>query len=669
MKACLMILWMALLMMCAAPLKINAQSRALEGRFDAPPPKAAHNLVKRGMDLAGGGRIEDAVATLKKAIAAAPNFVEAHIQYIRLRADFQGRVDEVKAEYEALMTKDPANPVYPMALAEAMAGNRMALYKKVAELAPEWSWGHYANSFVIMGRAFRMMNEKYDGKGEQILAEGLRAIEKDGSVPAFYRWAITIQQDLGRIDDAILTAEKMAARPELRAGGLSHLWRLRLAKAKGTEEARSSLEAELAKLSKSSRDIELLAAVREAYVALLKDQAGADAAESRIRRLDPSWYPERGKASFIVVNNISGLPYALLIANRQFAIYEKARRISLGREPDWRKETRELEGLFAFGPNPALKKFIYSMLFVSARNGGALEAMIKYGEQLNALDGSDVAVLARIALAMAEKKTDLPMALDYARRADTALAEFRPMTRPPDIPVNEFESRFSLKDQQENHRRQLALALDAVGRVLFLMGQVEESEQKLRRSVELNRSETSLTHLAETLRQLGHDDESEKILLEINAKLLESVKNRFVNRPAKDFHLESIDGRWYRLSDLKGKVVLVNFWATWCGPCISEMPLFARIYEKYREQGFELLAISGDDPADRELVGQFAQKHQLNFPVLYDEGAAKLYDVDGYPVSVFIDRQGNVRFVQDGAFDAVGRRLEIILNELLNLPR
>lgn len=668
MKACLMTLWMALWLACATTMNISAQTGDLGRRYDAPAPKVARALVKRGTDLAGRDRIDEAVATLKKAIASAPNFFEAHREYIRMKADFQGKVDEVKAEYEALMIKEPDNPVYPMALAEVLVGNRMARYKKVAELAPEWSWGHYAKSFVILSRAFETHNEKYDGKGEQILAEVLKAIEKDGAALIFYRRAIKIQENLDRIDDAILTAEKMTARPELRAEGLGQLWRLRLTKAQGTEEARSSLKAELTKLSKGSRDVNLLAAIREAYGTLLKDPASADAVERQIRRLDPAWYPERGKASFSVLSNSSGTPYALLIANRQFAIHEKSKQITLRREPDWRKETRQLESLFELGPNPPLKKLIYMLLFVSARNGGAIEAMIKYGEQLSALDATDVAPLARIALAMADKKADLPRALDYARRAEAALAEFRP-TRPPDIPVGEFASRFSLKNQQENHQRQQALALDAVGWVLFQMGQASESEAKLRRSVELNRAETSLTHLAETLKQLSHNEEAEKIMLEINAKLLESVKSRFVNRPAKDFQLESIDGRRRRLSDLKGKVVLVNFWATWCGPCVAEMPMFARVYEKYKERGFELLAISDDDPADRHLVRQFAQKHQLNFPVLYDEGIAKLYDVDGYPVSVIIDRQGNVRYLQDGPFDVGGRRLEIILNELLNSLR
>jgi len=664
MKACLTTLWTALCLTSATSLNVSAQTGDLGRRFDAPAPKVARALVKRGIDLAGRDRIDEAVATLKKAIAAAPNFFEAHLEYIRLKADFQGKIDEVKAEYESLMVKEPDNPVYPMALAVALRKSQMARYKKVSELAPEWSWGHYARSFVIQDRAFYVMNEKYDGKGEQILAEVLKAIEKDGAALDFYTRSIKIQEDLDRIDDAILTAEKMAAQPELRAEGLGHLWRLRLAKAKGTGDAKAGLKLELAKLSRDSRDIKLLAAVLEAYVTLLKYSTGADAVERRIRRLDSAWYLERGKSGTALVS-AGGIPYGIRITNRQFAIHEKVKQISLQREPDWRKETRQIESLFALGPNPKLKKFIYEILFNSARKGGSLEAMIKYGEQLSALDGADTIPLSRIALAMADKKTDLPRALDYARRAEAALAEFRPVTRSPDIPVDEFESRFSLKNQQENHRRQQALALDAVGWVLFQMSQASKAEAKLRRSVELNRAETSLTHLAETLKQLGHNEEAEKITMEISAKLLESVKSRFVNRPAKDFQLDSIDGRKRRLSDLKGKVVLVNFWATWCGPCVAEMPLFARVYEKYKERGFELLAISDDDLADRDLVRQFAQKHQLNFPVLYDDGIARLYDVDGYPVSVFIDRQGNLRYVQDGPFDVGGRRLEIILNELL----
>src|SRR5262245_18867937 len=187
MKACLMTLWLALCLSCAAALNIGAQTVDLGRRFDSPAPKAARDLVKRGIDLAGRDRIDEAVATVKKAIATAPNFFEAHLEYIRLKADFQGKIDEVKAEYEALTVKEPDNPVYLMAQAWALGKSQMAHYKKVAELAPEWSWGHYARSFVIQGRAFYALNEKYDGKGEQILAEVIKAIEKDGAALDFYK--------------------------------------------------------------------------------------------------------------------------------------------------------------------------------------------------------------------------------------------------------------------------------------------------------------------------------------------------------------------------------------------------------------------------------------------------------------------------------------------------
>lgn len=87
--------------------------------------------------------------------------------------------------------------------------------------------------------------------------------------------------------------------------------------------------------------------------------------------------------------------------------------------------------------------------------------------------------------------------------------------------------------------------------------------------------------------------------------------------------------------------------------------------EKYKDQGFEILAVSDDDPGDREKVLRFAKEHHLNFPVLYDEGVVNLYDVIGYPGNIFIDRQGSVRYIASGSFEDGTRRLEILLNELI----
>ncbi|MGH9837063.1 MAG: hypothetical protein ACRD9Y_28885 [Blastocatellia bacterium] len=106
---------MVVLLICALTPGAGAQNTDWARRLDTPPPKAARALVERGVDLAGRDRIDEAIAALKKAIAAAPNFLEAHREYIRVKAYFKGKKDEVKAEYEALMAKEPDNPVYPMA--------------------------------------------------------------------------------------------------------------------------------------------------------------------------------------------------------------------------------------------------------------------------------------------------------------------------------------------------------------------------------------------------------------------------------------------------------------------------------------------------------------------------------------------------------------------------
>ncbi|MGZ8844363.1 MAG: peroxiredoxin family protein [Pyrinomonadaceae bacterium] len=633
--------------------------------LDTLPPPAARDLVKRGTEFASQDRVEEAIAAIRKAIAIAPNYLEAHRQYLRLKIQFQGKVDEARSEYESLMAREPANPVYPVAMSQTLLGRvaTFPLLKKAAELAPEWSWGHYAKSFVILGRDFDVMNDKYEGRGDQMMAEVLKAIEQNGSVEIFYLRAIHIRERLNQVDEAIPIAEKMAAETSLQAKGLTELWRLRLAKAKGSDAAKENLRSELAKLAAESKEVLLLAAIRNAYATLLKDPAAADAVERKIRKVDSGWYAERGEANFEVQLNSTGIPFPVLAANRQLSIYTKLREIVVRREADNRKQMREIENLLLLHPNPGLKRLIYGILFGVARRAEDIQSMKTYGAALLLLDRTNTSPLSRIALTMAARKVSLPTALRYARRAEAAMAEFRPMSRPLDIPAIDFESRFSVANQQENFKRQQALALDAVGYVLFQMGDHQQAKVKLSRSVEVNKTESSLAHLAAVLEKLGRTDEAQKIGRELDASVLETVKRQFVNRPSKDFQLEAIDGRKYRLSDLKGKVVLINFWATWCAPCVGEMPALAKTYVKYKDRGFEIMAVSTDDANERDKVREFARAHALPFPVLFDDGVARLYDIDSYPGNVFIGRDGNIKYSQ-GTFEG-DRRLEIILDELL----
>ena len=111
-----------------------------------------------------------------------------------------------------------------------------------------------------------------------------------------------------------------------------------------------------------------------------------------------------------------------------------------------------------------------------------------------------------------------------------------------------------------------------------------------------------------------------------------------------NFTLKDIDGASVKLTDYKGKVVLLNFWATWCGPCKLEIPEFVEAYERYREKGFVILGVlSEDDPAPAELRS-FMAKFKMNYPVFreHQELAAANGELWALPTSFLIDRQGSI---------------------------
>jgi len=112
---------------------------------------------------------------------------------------------------------------------------------------------------------------------------------------------------------------------------------------------------------------------------------------------------------------------------------------------------------------------------------------------------------------------------------------------------------------------------------------------------------------------------------------------------APDFTFPDLNGREVSLSDHRGKVVLVNIWATWCPPCRQEMPSMQRLYEKFKGENFEILAI-GIDSEGREAVAPFMRKMSLTFPALLDPGETirPLYGITGVPESFIIDKKGIV---------------------------
>ena len=118
--------------------------------------------------------------------------------------------------------------------------------------------------------------------------------------------------------------------------------------------------------------------------------------------------------------------------------------------------------------------------------------------------------------------------------------------------------------------------------------------------------------------------------------------------PAPAFTLTSLNGQQAALSQYRGQVVMVNFWATWCGPCQQEMPLLDQMYRKYKAAGFTLIGVNVDKeaPAVKDLL----TRKPVSFPVLLDPAnqVSKAYHVDEMPSSVIIDRKGAIRFVHRG---------------------
>jgi len=627
--------------------------------LNAPVPASARALVDQGKQLIHQEKFDNAVSVYKKAITIAPDYLKAHVEYIRLKIYYQLSYDEVRDEYDALIAKEPENPVYPMALtmgALALAPARVtqARYAHVATLAPEWSWGHYAKACSLADR-----------DPDAAVMELNKALEIDPSMTEAWNQLISIQEKAQRIDDAIATGTKMAAQPQSYAAGMLTLWRLRFAKENGSTEAKTKLRTELDRLSATSKDVELLTAARTVCKNILKDDDAVKNVEARLKKIEPDWYVGRDVTAVMTVSNFSGVRRQEPIAGRQIPL--RAQSANLNDEEKTPAERIRLqEELLKQNPSPTVRRYIYETLFKIAESAKDSEAILKYGQALIELDPTDTAINARMALVLAESETTLPQAVKYAALAYQSTAEFRLIQCPPMTDPDYFADNVNDQRQRTIYKNVRTLALEAQGWTLCKTGKCADGEPLLREAVELDRSERNLMHLSAALRMMGRIEDADKAAAEASNEYAESIKRKFTNDAAPDFQLETLDGRKVRLSDYKGKVVLLNFWATWCASCAQEMPRLVELYDKYRNRGIEILAISTDEKTDHPKVARYVKQRNLNFTVLFDNGMEKSYGIDGLPTSVVVDKQGVIRYRLEGLdYKDEFRKAEIVLNELL----
>jgi len=142
-----------------------------------------------------------------------------------------------------------------------------------------------------------------------------------------------------------------------------------------------------------------------------------------------------------------------------------------------------------------------------------------------------------------------------------------------------------------------------------------------------------------------------------------------INTPAPAFRLMDLDGTVHSLPDYQGKVVFLNFWATWCGPCKVEMPAMEALYQAFRSQGLEILAVSVDQQG-AAVTRPFKEAMGLSFPILHDSDyqVGLVYGARTLPMTYVIDRQGIIRQRVFGARDWDSPEARKLMRDMLEEP-
>ncbi|MDP5135282.1 TlpA family protein disulfide reductase [Rheinheimera baltica] len=135
--------------------------------------------------------------------------------------------------------------------------------------------------------------------------------------------------------------------------------------------------------------------------------------------------------------------------------------------------------------------------------------------------------------------------------------------------------------------------------------------------------------------------------------------------PAPDFTLKALDGANLRLAEQRGDIVLINFWASWCGPCIQEMPQLDKLAQKYQMLGVQVWGVNVEN--DSAAAKAYLNKVQVQFPVLFDtdNSASKAYQVEAMPTTVIIDKDGQLRTVHRGYKPGYEKKYEDDIKTLL----
>ncbi|MGJ8693665.1 MAG: TlpA family protein disulfide reductase [Thalassotalea sp.] len=154
-------------------------------------------------------------------------------------------------------------------------------------------------------------------------------------------------------------------------------------------------------------------------------------------------------------------------------------------------------------------------------------------------------------------------------------------------------------------------------------------------------------------------------LVALSCCTLPSVANELINTTAPDFTLKSMAGENLNLTEQRGNIIVLNFWASWCGPCRKEMPILQEFHDKYTYLGVQVWGINVEQ--ENQAGRDFINNIKVDFPILFDakNTLSALYQVDAMPTTVIVDRNGQVRYVFRGYKDGYEKKYAKAIKKLI----
>lgn len=589
--------WIKLFLMCClsiwlwgASIPLLAQSTATQTTIYTLGTKSdtAKTLSDQANELYQTQDYKSALAKIQEALDKDPNSFELHNLYVAIQLMLLPP-DRVRQEYLDKMAKNPANPVFPLILAR----NRVLLIdgeaiqdllEKACTVATDSVVGQSA--LIDLYRFYKEDPAKAEEAYKKAIALDPSNHEMIASLAAFQ------VEELKKFDEALALYQSLLKQNPKNYEAAIGVMSVKLAKAGHSDAAKAEMHKEL-KALKTTEPLsrELLAEVRNAYWVFLKDEAEYEAISKEINEKFPSKGVVPGLMGFSTMTD-TGEPYQLIFSGRRYFWALKLNTITKDQKTLLVDRIAQLEALNKENPDDeTFRAHLLEQVFdlsVEAKDITKQEALV---DQILAIEPRKVRLLNKLASSLAENPADLEKALKYNQRALESL-EQRAKSK-PDTQGDE--------ERQYHLRRSKAAFLETRGTIQLKMEKLADAEASFQQALESLPSETAKHKLGQAFEKQGKASEAAQMYAEvvasespqsasaqtslyelaktntgIDAKTLVAVANEkrisrlrekviasLVKEPSKDFTLTSFDGKKVNLASLKGKVVMLNFWASW----------------------------------------------------------------------------------------------------------